>query len=344
MLFDVEADLGTTIIAYVVPDSGGTTPSVRLRANGTVLLTLAANDRRQNLIDAGRHATGQCGFVIDETLVPGLASFADLEITETSNNILIYRRRPAQAIESTIFRLETHLLPLWRLDEALRDRFHYWCYGIDRFGRETSTQVFCLKTASRYVSGRLLFKNYEYQLMNGIMTVGLIRDPFHELAERLLLLKSLGANADKILGSRDALTFAPVIAAVQDVDLGDDTACKRFFNRAPLDVVTALSNPLVRQLTTATPDEMPGNSSVAVALDVLAGFEVLGLRADAGAFSQAFADLVGMDRLALPSVEEYPRIHTFGERLRSIPAIEEFIEKDLEVFHLITHAFKAAEA
>ena len=349
MLFDLEADHGTAIIAYVVPDSGGCRPSVRIRSDGVELLTLEANDRRDSLVLAGRHSTGQCGFIIDETLVPGLSGYADLEITETTSDILVYRRRPPRTVDSVVFRLETHLLPLWKLDAALKHRFHYWAHGIDRYGRETSTQVFCLNALSKYVSGRLLFKTFEYHLTRGVKTVALVRDPFHELAERLRLLKTLGAAAEtvpgaEILGMRDAMSFAPVIAALQDVDLDDDAASRRFLKRASTETRVALSNPLVRQLTATTPDELPGAASVASALDALASFELLGRRSDSAAFSQAFADLTDMDVSALPALNEHPAVSSLGERLRAIHAVEDIIEKDLEVFYQITRAFDAADA
>jgi len=345
MLFNVERDEGSSIVAYVVPDAGGTTPSVVLRSEGKDLLRLEANNDLPHLVAAGRHSTGRCGFIIDEAVLPGLAGYADLEILEASNNVLIYRRKPPVATELNVFRFETHLLPLWRLDDSLRGHFQFWYKGVDRFGRETATQVFCINNGvSVYVSGRLQYKSYEYYLTKGIKTVGIIRDPYNELAERLILLKNIGSRADEILGQRDAMTFAPVIEALGDVETFDDAFCKRFFRRAPLEVSHLLSNPLVRQLTSVTPDEMPNQAAVATALDALAAFEVLGLRSEASSFSHAVAEMVGVDASQIPVVNEYPRIIELGERLRQSPDIERLLEKDLEVFHLITRAFESAHA
>lgn len=341
LLFSIEADNGGSIVAYVVPDTGGTTPSVRVKSGGVELLTLEANDRRDNLVEAGRHSTGQCGFVIDDALVPGLAGYADLEIIETSSNLLVYRRRPPGAVNHRVFRLETHLLPLWRLDEAMRPRFQYWYYGVDRFGRETSTQVFCIEDESSFISGRLLFKNFEYYFSRGIKVIGMLRDPVLELAERLVLLKNIGMRAEEILGARDAMTFADVIGELQEYDLEDETACKRFFKRASDDTLKTLSNPLIRQLTGSTPDEMPGRASVASALDALASFEVLGLRSDPETFAITLAEVLGIEPDGLPRINEYPRVAEFAERLRGIHAIEDILDKDLEVFHLIGNAFEA---
>ena len=344
MLFNVDQDEGHRIVAYVVPDAGGTTPSIILRAGGVEVLRLEANNTLPTLVDAGRHSTGRCGFIIDESLVPGLATYADLEVIEASHDVLVYRRRPAQATDIKVFRFEAHLLPLWRVDEAVKSQFQYWYKGIDRFGRETANQVFNITASSTYVSGRLQYKNYEFYLTKGIKTIGILRDPYCELAERLILLKNIGSRAEEILGQRDAMIFAPVIEALSEWETFDDTFCKRFFRRTSADISVILSNPLVRQLTGATPDDMPNHAAVATALDSLASFELLGLRSEGSGFVAGLADILGVEAARIPSINEYPRIVELGERLRQNHDIEGILEKDLEVFHSLAIAFEAANA
>lgn len=344
MLFNLQEDLGSKLSVYVVPDGGGTVPSVRVRSQDTELLTLKANVVIEALVQAGRHTTGLCGFSIDETLIPDLAAYAMLEVVEAETNILVYRRRMPNAVSDlNLFRLETHLLPLWRIDEALKARFQYWYKSIDRFGRETSTQVFCLNEGtSSYVSGRLLYKNYEFYLTKGIKTVAMLRDPFAELGERLILLKSIGSRADEVLGARDAMTFAPVIEALGELEGFDEAALKRFFKRAPDDVLIPLSNPLVRQLTASTPDELPDHASVAGALDVLSTFDLIGMRSDGAEFRDGLAEILGLGGGELPLVAEYAKVSELGTRLRSIATVETVLEKDLELFHFLSSAFTSA--
>jgi hypothetical protein len=344
MLFSLQEDNGSTISVYVVPDSGGTIPSVRVRSNGVELTTLSANVTIAALVQAGRHATGLCGFAIDDGIIPDLAGYANLEIVEADSDILVYRRAIPDVIpDMNLFRLETHLLPLWRIDDALKSRFQYWYKRIDRFGRETSTQVFCLNNGtSSYVSGRLLYKNYEFYLSKGIKTVAMLRDPYDELAERLILLKNIGTRAEEVLGARDAITFAPVIESLAEFAEFDDGFCKRFFKSASDDVLMALANPLVRQLTTSTPDEMPNHASVAAALDVLSTFDLIGLRAESGDFNAGLSELLAVPELVVPPVPEYTRVSDLGSRLRGNGSIEAFLEKDLELFHFLAKAFTTA--
>lgn len=344
MLFRVENDKGNKILAYVVPDAAGATPSVRIKNNGKELLTLEANLVRNNLVAAGRHETGRCAFIIDKTILPGISRYKELEIYEASTDLLIYRRAPAHAKAIRVFRLETHLLPLWRVDNAVKDNFQYWYRSIDRFGLETSTQVFCMKNASSlYISGRLMTRNFEHYIRKDMKAVAMIRDPFHELAERIIVLKNIGSRSEEILGLRDAMAFGPLVEALNEYSELDETFFKRFFKRTSFELLAMLSNPLTRLLTASSPDEMPVHTSVSTALQALSGFEVLGLRSDANYFSRALAESVGIKSDEIPIIAEYPRIIELGERLRQVRDAEAILEKDLEVFQLLSQAFKSVD-
>ena len=341
MLFSIEADHGTRLTGYLVPDSFSATPLLTVRGGGADLLTMEANEVRHALVVAGRHGTGQCGFQIDEGMVPGLADLADLEIIDAATELLVYRRQPApDLISGATFRLETHLLPLWRLDEVFAHSFQYWYKGIDRFGRETATQVFCLDKSSIYASGRLLYKNFEYYLAKDVRCYAAIRHPFEELAERLLVLQNVGTRAEQLLGARDALIFEAAIAFASELKTMDDAGLKRAFRRPPPDAIAALSNPLTRQLTTNTPGEMPTSGSVAAALDVLSSFDVVGLRADETKFVDALSAATGLPAAAFPPLTEFSRVRELGQRLRGVGHCEDFLEKDLELFHHVSSAFE----
>jgi hypothetical protein len=342
MLFDLQEDLGFKISAYVVPDSGGKTPSLCILNKGVELLRIQANLVIPALVAAGRHSTGLCGYTIDERILPGLSKMTELELVEQDTGLLIYRRPPADVINDLkVFRLETHLLPLWRLDEVLKPRFQQWYKGIERSGLETSTQVFCLSNCrSLYISGRLLYKNYELYLKKGIKVAVLLRDPYDELAERLLVLKNVASRAEAILGPRDAMSLAPIIDALNDLHEFTPETCKKLFRQASKLIFDCLANPIVRQLTTSVPNEALGRSAITAALEVLASFELVGLRSHSEEFSGALAEMLVLDHAALPTLGEHDRITEFSKYLRSLPAVESLLEKDLELFHVVFSAFK----
>jgi hypothetical protein len=342
MLFNIENDAGNVITGYLVPDSAVKAASIRIFGRGQDLFEMVANEVREALVAAGRHSNGQCGFRIDEAILPGLAEISDLEIYDVETGLLIYRRRaPETVLGHKVFRLESHLLPLWRLDNILENKFQFWYRWVDRLGRETATQLMLLNHAvSSYISGKVFYKNYEIYLSQGVKNIAMLRHPYDELAERLLLLKDLGDKAEQLLGERDASIFQPVIAALTDVPVLDETELRRFFKRAPHAVIAILANPLVRQLTAHTPDEMPSPGSLASALETLSTFEVVGLRSDPVAFQRALADSLGLDFADIPSLEEFPRVRELGEQLRAIRPLEAFLEKDLELYHHTEQAFE----
>ena len=189
MLFNIEKDEGHRLFAYVVPDGYSATPTIRILSGDELMLCCTANETRQALVAAGRHETGQCGFNIGPELLPTLADLSDLTIVEEETGLLIYRRPLSRRIQRKILRLETHLFPLWRFDAAFRDKMQYFQTGLEQFGRETVTQMFLMNDIdSVYVSGRILYKNFAYWIENGFGVATVIRNPYEELAERLLVL------------------------------------------------------------------------------------------------------------------------------------------------------------
>ena len=73
MLFSIEADRGDQIVGYVVPDDYSASPTLRITQSGIEIAELACREARPSLVAAGRHATGLCGFTVDDLIVPDLA-------------------------------------------------------------------------------------------------------------------------------------------------------------------------------------------------------------------------------------------------------------------------------
>ena len=343
MLFNLEEDHGSRLRLYLIPDAGGATPAIRLFSAGVELARISADTVRPEVVASGRHATGLCGFNITEEAVPGLAACADLELREAETGLLIYRRaRPGFVPDLKVFRLETHLLPLRRFDEAVRDRFQVWHQGIDKQGIETAMQCFMLTNcASLYVSGRLQFQAVETHLRD-FRSLILMRDPFRELAERLLMLRNLPEECGDLLGARDVLTFRIVVDYLRSFETLDHRFCKQLIRRAPESVLRVLSNPVMRQLSSRNPDEVPKKNAMSAALQALSGFDVVGVRDDAALFATLAQDCLEIDE-SLPVMAEHARVRELGDALRRFGKAESLIEYDLEVFDHVERAFASAQ-
>jgi hypothetical protein len=345
MLFNIEVDEGTRIVGYVVPDAFTGSPSLRITDGQQDLLILPCREERTALVSAGRHETGRCGFTIDETIVANIAQQEALEIYDQETNTLIYRRRaPARVTQKRILRLETHLFPLWRLDDSVEKYFQFFHKGIERPGRETTTQVFLLNNStSLYLSGRLVLKAYDNYINETFNCVALLRDPYTELAERLLTLKHVRGVGKEILGERDLMAFAPAIAFAETIEF-DEKVLHRAFSTMSRAVITNLANPLTRQFAARTSDEVPTKGAVATALGTLSSFAILGLRERQDLFLAQLADLVGTTAESLPPIPDFVRTAELSRLLKEVPEAGILIEQDLEVYHQVQSAIERVMA
>jgi hypothetical protein len=345
MLFNIEIDEGSRIVGYFVPDSFADSASIRITDGKRDLMVLACREERSALVTAGRHATGICGFTIDETMIADLSQQGTLELYDQRTDILIYRRRPStEVIQKRIFRLETHLVPLWRLDDTLDPHFRCFYKGIERHGLETATQIFLLSNASSmYLSGRLAFKSYEYLINETYSCIVLLRDPYMELAERLLTLKLVRKLASKVelLGARDMIAFGPAIDFAEAIEK-DDKALHRAFAKMPTAAIAILRNPLTRQLAARNADETPTKGAVGAALETLSNFSVVGLREHQNLFLAQLADLVGTSPDTIPELPDFANTAELCGRLRGIPEVAVLLEQDLEVYLHVKAAVEKA--
>jgi hypothetical protein len=333
----------TTGVGYLLPDSFSSEPAVRITDGQRELLVLPCKDEHPGLATAGRHATGRVGFTIDDSVISGLSAQQDLELYDVETNFRIYRRRrSSEVIEKRIFRVETHLFPLWRLDDAAGDHFQHLYKGIDRYGRETATQVFVLLNArSLYFSGRLVVKAYENYIDGTFNCITLLHDPYWELAERLLTLKHIRQFGDELLGKRDMMAYGPAISFAESIQI-DEKALRRAFASMPNPAVATLANPVTRQLAARKPEEPPGKGAVALALDTLAMFTIVGVREHKELFLEQFAQLLGVNAGSLPAITEFGATATLAEQLKQVPEAEVLIEQDLELYHHVKSAVQDA--
>lgn len=341
MLFNVNIDHPNFLLGYVVPDSFVGRCEIVVVSDGREILRKPACDPREELRIGGRHETGDCGFVITEQDLPDLAAIPDFEIYEPESGLMIFRRCPPEiVVPQRIFRLETQLLPLVRLDRALQPRFQLHFPLIDRFGLETQQQAFLLSRDSVFISGRVPFRSLEHSINQGFETIALIQDPFEEMAERILVMRLMAQGYPSYLGARDAVLYEEAIAFAADLPIEDDRELKRAFRDVSLGVETVLGDPLLRQLTTRLPSEAVQPAAVAGALNTLSSFKILGLRQHGRLFVEDVAAQFLLDPAGLPPIDGIPATRALAERLRACPPAELLLENDLALYGHLRDAFE----
>jgi hypothetical protein len=343
MLFSVEYDAGDSITFYVVPDNFSATPTARVSSGGRVLLELQAEVVIDALLAAGRHSTGRCGFRISDAEIPGLAALDDVAIEEAETGLLVYRRPHALFAKKRVLHLSAGLLPLRTFNNALGAMFQHQMTQVELHGHETVNQLFLMNaTESSYLSGRMLYRNYEHYIENRFETIVLIEDPYVAMAERLMVLAKLKdiQTPELILGRRDALVFEPAIEFAASVPLNDGRELRRAFRNPDEDVLAAFVDPFTRMLTTSSPGEMARENSVPKALDVLAQSAVVGLRDEAELFADTVAAYLGVSPSAIPAPHSLRHADEIARLLREEAKVQHLIEKDLEVHAATLGAFR----
>ncbi len=344
MLFNIDQDRGDFISGYVVCDGFVETARVAIWSRGAFVCESLADLPREVLMAAGRHRTGLCGFAFDEEAVPGLSAMSDLEIRDVASGVLLYRRPQPRQVMRRVFRLETHVFPLWRLDNALNENFQYSANQIEACGRETTTQMFLLGSIpSIYLSGRLLYRAFQQLIEGNFDVIVSIHHPYEELAERLIVLGQIKRTGSAILGLRENMSLEPTMAFAQNLPLSDERELARALRDIPRPVARVLANPVVRQLTTSTPEEMPTKSAVSLALTALSSFAVVGLRRAPKTFLRAATELMGLDSEP-PDSAALPGVAALARMLKRTREVEWLIEQDLALYNHIAEAYRGASA
>ena len=315
----------------MVPDNFSGQSSLKFFAGGALIKTIAPNDFNEFM--KGRHETGDVGFIVDDSMIPGLADIDDLEVRDASSNVLVYRRTQEPTLARNIFRLGTHILPLWRLDKALKPKFRFWYDRIDQYSAETARNILSFHAyGSLYSSGRILYSNFDYYLYKHQKKVIVMQDPYEELAERLLVFNRLAPDENRLLNDRDATIFAPIIQVSRKLKTFDEAEFRSILGKTPPGDLVALSNPLTRQLTTATPDQLVTRGGVKTALTKLSEFDVVGTRETPSLFFDALEEILGIAPLELNSAPTPPKVKQVARSLRAVRWLEGLIEVDLEVY------------
>ena len=332
MIFNIYHDSGDRVCGTVIPDAYSAICHVRVSARGAEVATFPTDELNQGVLNMGLHETGLVNFSVTEEKLPGLSTFEDLELHEADSDLLLYRRLQPGMISQKILRLETQLLPLWRLDEAVKHRFQQYYREIEALGRSGTTQIFHLSQDSIYASGRILIKNFMFCVDNGFKFIAMVRDPYEELAERLLVMNKIEKGGVNPFGERELMNLREAIDYSGSLPMDNERTFRRALRRMPMDVAMSLANPVVRQFSTSTLDEQPSQGGVAAALDVLAQSTLVGLRTESDQFASAFGELLSQDLANVSFFPGFPKVTELTEIIRLSGCCDMILEKDLELY------------
>ncbi|WP_036262337.1 hypothetical protein [Methylocapsa aurea] len=336
MLFSIDEDVGERIIGWLMPDNPAATPRILVHLDFDHHVVVEAFVYRPLLKEQGLHNTGVCGFIVDEANCPGVSAATRLEIIDADNNVLIYRRRNTGPLtEQKFLRLETQLFRSSGIDEQLAPQFQMSYQSMELLPEETTRSIFAIPfTNSIFSSGRIFFRIWEPLLRDRGFKIGiLLREPFEELSERLLILK-WASSPDVSSAVLDLMPALQTCAgALRDVDITDASALDAVLSHPSDEMRALLYNPLVYQLAAPNAFDPPPPGETAATLDALAEMDVVGIHADLHSFFDLLTAVLDLpDPLAELPLAASKTVIGFADILREMRSARALIEKDLEVY------------
>jgi hypothetical protein len=206
---------------------------------------------------------------------------------------------------------------------------------MELFPDETTRSIFAIAfTKSIFASGRIFFRAWEPLLRDRGFKIGiLLREPFEEMAERLLILK-WASSLDATSAVIDLMPALQTCAgALRGLSLADAGALDAILSRPSDELRALLYNPLVYQLAAPNAFDAPPLPETAAALDALAELDAVGLRADLRSFFDLLAAVLDLpDPLADVPLAASKTVIGFADILRKMRSARALIEKDLEVY------------
>lgn len=336
----MEYDGGDLIEGYVIPDGFSDEATVVVTKDDGTTIQLRCDQLRPAVVQSGRHETGLVGFRLDTNIMSDLQQQQRLIIHDLKTGLLIYRRATEEkTVNLKILRLELKMLPMFKLDAFCGSLFQYAISSVERFGHETTLQVLHLASVpSIFISGRVLFRNYEDFLDKGFQAITDFPDPYYEMASRLFIIKRLAKDAVSFVSDRDKLILAPAALHFSDVDLEDESDIKRALKKSPDKVRSVLTSPITRQLVSTYPEQRVTRRDVAAAIGTLARFTIVGHADHGGHLQNALGELLDVSSADVPINSTYMVIEEMAERLRNITIAEQLLEEDLILDHYLREA------
>lgn len=217
MMFNVHRETPETVQGYLVPNSFSGQAAIVVTWDGRTVYEGSCDQILVDVVKAGRHETGQVGFVLDDGKIPGFGQPGDLCVFDKATGLLIYRRNdPDMFVQKRAFRLETSIGAPIPYHAALAPYFAYGLGDVHLYGYETVGQLFNLHNyPSMYFEGRVHIRPHQRYLNDELCSMVSVLEPYVALA---LLLDGLSAQRPDVLGQLEDREYAALMPVAATVD------------------------------------------------------------------------------------------------------------------------------
>jgi hypothetical protein len=348
MLFNIDADEGSQILGWVMPDNPAATPSVIVVLPEGKELKVEATINRSDVVAILQvefgfyHTTGTIGFVVDETHVPNLHEVQEIELLDGETRTLIYRRfQISRHIEKRLCYFELAVMPQRRVLQALSSHFALTYTYAERYPLETMMMlVKNFSARSILIMGRPNFIRQRDILRDaGYVISALLRDPYEELAERLVFINLLASSKASHLLPQLLSDVPALLDFARDLPINDPKAMLLKFRMATPEQRAAMASPMTRVFGCSI-GESPEHRHISVALDNLATLDVVGTRARFADFRSMLKDFLEADVIGPADLEIFDKVKEARDVLSKIGIVSDLLENDLILY---SHASEAIQ-
>ena len=346
MNFHIDLDNGKCIGGWLIPDNPGEVPEFVFKIPGRADIVMPANVLRPDIRDLGLHSSGLVGFHFDEFNVPDLPEFEELRILEAESRIPIYRRaRQENFLETKLILAEVGGFPQLGIYNKVMKSFMMGYPIVERFSQET---IFALLSnahaKSSVLFGQLNWSRFGQMVKEQGYRIGaLVRDPFDELAERLIFLSLMSRHKNVSLANAALVRLAPLMPLIETVDLTQSKSLLSGFRK-----LTAEQRRLIRSPMTWTfgcnPEEEPQRRNVSVAIDNLAMFDVVGTRERFSYYAELVEAKLGAAIFQDATPDVSPNAQILSRHLAQIGIVADLLDEDIALYGFVQQAIETSIA
>jgi hypothetical protein len=344
MYFHIDTDERHRIVGWLAPDDPSRPARIIVKVQDQEEFELEADIMRPEIRDLGIHATGIVGFEITSLIVPDLEQMEDVELLEADGRLPIYRRAPpGRYINRKLFLFDCSVMPQRRIVNSAIRQFALSYSCIEHYPPESVNVLINNKSCgSLFFTGRPNFTRYSQLLRGaGYVVAAMLRDPYVEMAEKLLVLKLLARPNTGHLLNTFVTGVEPLIDFARDIKLDDPKGVLAGFRGLNEPQRLALASPMVRTFG-CTADEPPDWRHVNLALENLASMDVVGTETSFSLFKNLLNEALGAEFLGDEECEKFDNVEKLASMLSRVGLAADLLEHDLALYSAAQESIASA--
>jgi hypothetical protein len=254
---------------------------------------------------------------------------------------------PGQYFEKKFLLLDVGVLPQIKMLRRIMAHFALSYPLIERLPIETIGMVLNNKEArSIFVTGILNWARHGAIVnQREYVSAALLRDPFEDLAERILFLRHLsnrgeGSQVQNSFSGASSERYREVMQIMRHVDLSSSKSVLGGFRRMTTECRKLFRSPATAALG-GTPDAELQRRNVSVALDNLAQFNIVGVRPLFSEFTSMVDECLTAPIMAQEQLEVLPGTLELAEVLSKIGLVADLLDEDIALYSFVTEAVEA---